>query len=684
MAAFGGYIGYQALSSHTQCHYNSFSRVPLRSRMSPQTQTSMSRISEDEKPHRSICTSPPQISPQYLQIWEHACLLFHSLDLGSALRLFGSLEPQTTCSHIMTILMLNIGIILCQLGDYTRARTMLARAADCWDTFPMAFFLLGISAFEIGHYLPAQKAFNSATSAFERANILALGHNAVGLHFVLTAQHAKDNELSSAYASTLENKIGREYPTLHRFPAGLIFENPLAPLIHAACAFERMRFQAGSLPWESESKMISTAISCSERSRATPRTSSSATVFCKKATFLPEELYPLMRISPTADDSFSAETSSPVKISPPVTTSSATTIPAWDTYASLRKPSADESHSNATCAGRTYHSRPVITKNPLLHKAKSFVERVQLRRGKSEDSRRGLHSVSEVLGLSITTPCLGVTHEIPQRRKGAALRMVPRDAQVKHQPLCELSDAIKHTGPPGSSELLKADAVAQVDEPSQKPRMRYVPRDARPEHDTSSELASFFQNSGPGEIHPINIDKRPRVKRVNTYPSGRANTDNGTLAFTHDRLRQQSILLQSSYDLLQQTPDSRENKRSSSMYSRPVDVSRPWEHNDRRDFDTPDSHAGNIPIYIDIHGLVMANAAPRRDSFMEADTYVDSNATSSANAKSDTEHPVETQWPTRTTSIVAPVPIFPPRRTSTPQLVRLERAETLRILEGRE
>lgn len=131
---------------------------------------------------------------------------------------------------------MNIGIIFCHLGEYVEAKNVLTKAATSGYNYPMAFFLLGIAAFELGLYDSANSAFKDAGSIMDNAGISAINYECGApdytLTITLTSEEVKQNEVSSAYASTLVGKRGRMYPVLHRLPAGLLFKHPIATPIH--------------------------------------------------------------------------------------------------------------------------------------------------------------------------------------------------------------------------------------------------------------------------------------------------------------------------------------------------------------------------------------------------------------------------------------------------------------------
>lgn len=113
---------------------------------------------------------------------------------------------------------------------------MLTKAANSGYNYPMAFFLLGIANFELGLYDSANSAFKDAGSIMDNAGITTINYECGApdytLKINLTSEEAKQNEVSSAYASTLVGKQGRMYPVLHRLPAGLLFKHPTATPIY--------------------------------------------------------------------------------------------------------------------------------------------------------------------------------------------------------------------------------------------------------------------------------------------------------------------------------------------------------------------------------------------------------------------------------------------------------------------
>lgn len=411
----------------------------------------------------------------------------------------------------------------------------------------MALFLLGLVSFERGLHIPAQSAFKLISSMFEKASIVALDHTSAGLDFVLSACNAQENELSSAYASTLANKVGRKYPILHRLPAGLIFEDPMAPAIQAACSMEAIRLERSTWPVTHTIHVSPKSVTFDEASNI-----SSAT-----------------KQPPTA--SSSEPRSSPLY---------------------------------------TYQDRKMsfVTKKDneryLLFKA--FMARLpRAKQAKPRATPLGVQGADRETQIEIEQFSSRPTSYLqdPAQYKAATVRrvMVPRDARPEHHTLHELGNVIRHTGPEYATSARKP-----VGEPPRVVRkMHHEPRDARPQWTDLTELSNFLKDSdsgakitktikvtGPIES-PLTDDSTLNIESVNT----------NRLSTLYD-----SVIDLYTQDEPLPSPFSDNLIRSSSIYSRPTNYCYPWEPTIQHMASPTSTSTCN---YIDIDGLMMVNAAPR-------------------------------------------------------------------------
>lgn len=392
---------------------------------------------ESGRPVQDCLSWPPDVPPQYLDIWEHACLLYHNFEWEPAVQDFETLKPWTFCKHVRAILLLNIAIILCQIGDYIGAHTTLEQSAACWEAFPITIFLLGITKYELGLYDSAGSAFQDTASILHNANLNALDHKPAGLDFVLTAASLGDNDSSSRYAARLHSgdETHHHYPILHRLPAGSIFENPCAAPIQAAC-----HIQCRSASTESQARSMSSE----------PLQNSEGTHDIDDSR-VPE---------PPQQDLTEDSRGRPVVASAErEQIEDMNLTPAFETRRKLQLQSLRHRR----------HGGPV--KQGVSQKADTVNDTNAPNNG-SLRNRRG-HA----------------PHEEAKSRQ----RMIPRDARFEHHPLHEMASFLRHTGPEYLSEK-SGSCMSRV----RDPRARLEPRDALARPEDLSHLASFIRDTGPG------------------------------------------------------------------------------------------------------------------------------------------------------------------------------------------
>jgi len=391
---------------------------------------------------RSVCSDKSlDVPAQYIYLWEHACLLFDNFDWESALRIFDLLVPQTTCPRRSTVLLINIGITLCHLGYFSRARAVLEEAVALWNTFPMAHYPLGIVQYELSLYEAARLAFAAAALDLRNAHISTLDHCLLGLEYSISVSQLEDNEVSAAYASTLVDKTGRGYPVLHRLPAGLIFRMSTSVVFPAA----------DSIQPQNDSNVTNSGVPASYQTHLVNNQSTKC-------------LHEIAPPNPSQDRLL-------------------TTL-----YKRSRRSRSQPCNSVDTKLCEHRPDLHLLTNSTLL---KRFASRLNKAKEASINIRES--PVVEVSGSqtlsAIPTPPLSQAKVMP--------RMVPREARTESISLHEISNAIRHTGP----EYANGVSCGAGSMPSSKDHLpgvetRHQPRDAAPKLENMTDLVSFLKGDG--------------------------------------------------------------------------------------------------------------------------------------------------------------------------------------------
>lgn len=162
-------------------------------------------------------------------IWDHASLLFHSYEWDSAAHNFAQLAAQTTTPAMKAILLTNVGIIRCHMGEYAMALDAFVKALVVEHNFAVGHFLAGIASYELSMYEISTAAFNACAVALA-ATGGSIDYHPMYLNFELEGHTAASNatyvalESNSLSPSTQAQQSNR--CLLSRLPAGLIFESP--------------------------------------------------------------------------------------------------------------------------------------------------------------------------------------------------------------------------------------------------------------------------------------------------------------------------------------------------------------------------------------------------------------------------------------------------------------------------
>lgn len=92
-------------------------------------------------------------------LWEHACLLYHSYEWQSAADAFSELEQYTSTDGEKQIFALNKGLIEARLGDLDLALMTFTKALEYDEGHPITHFLLGLMYAETKNYAKGKTQF---------------------------------------------------------------------------------------------------------------------------------------------------------------------------------------------------------------------------------------------------------------------------------------------------------------------------------------------------------------------------------------------------------------------------------------------------------------------------------------------------------------------------------------------
>jgi hypothetical protein len=165
-----------------------------------------------------------------LDLWEHACLLYHNFEWQSAADTFSQLAKLSPDLIDQRTFALNRGLIEARLGDFDLASVSFEKALLLDNNDPIAHFLLGVVSVELeDHYM----GYAHLKGTLEGLPADVLDCRTRGLDFGL-ARSALEADIERVRA-TLEagkNQAVKATVTplcLHNIPAELIFEAPPRP-----------------------------------------------------------------------------------------------------------------------------------------------------------------------------------------------------------------------------------------------------------------------------------------------------------------------------------------------------------------------------------------------------------------------------------------------------------------------
>lgn len=166
-------------------------------------------------------------SSEIADLWEHACLLYHSYEWQGAANAFSELEHYTSDPVEKCIFVLNKGLIEARLGDFELALHSFTTALVFEEDNPVAYFFLGLVHAETGDYERAQAHLEQC---LERLGTCSQNYQTNFGPFDLDRRTVVDNinRLRSVKVATAAD-FGQFSPTsiyLQTIPADIIFEAP--------------------------------------------------------------------------------------------------------------------------------------------------------------------------------------------------------------------------------------------------------------------------------------------------------------------------------------------------------------------------------------------------------------------------------------------------------------------------
>ena len=162
-----------------------------------------------------------------VDLWEHACLLYHSYEWQSAADAFFQLEQHTSDFEVKCIFALNKGLIEARLGDLDTAMISFAKAFEYDESNPVAHFLLGLAHAYTRNYAKAKTQFEHC---LEDLKATGCDYQAHAGSFNLDTPMVQENidHMRSRLIATAagHGRTSHLRTCLHIIPAEVLFEPP--------------------------------------------------------------------------------------------------------------------------------------------------------------------------------------------------------------------------------------------------------------------------------------------------------------------------------------------------------------------------------------------------------------------------------------------------------------------------
>ena len=176
---------------------------------------------------RKIREHQQRSSSGIVDLWEHACLLYHSYEWQSAADAFRELEQYASCLEDKCVFAMNKGLIEAQLGDLDAAMTSFTKALEHDEGNPVAHFLLGLAHTVLRKYAHAQSQFEhclKCLSSNEHDYHKYMGSFRLDTPMVQeNIDHMRSKLVAMAAGHGRTNHLRT---CLHIVPAGVLFEPP--------------------------------------------------------------------------------------------------------------------------------------------------------------------------------------------------------------------------------------------------------------------------------------------------------------------------------------------------------------------------------------------------------------------------------------------------------------------------
>jgi hypothetical protein len=166
-------------------------------------------------------------SSEIIDLWEHACLLYHSYEWQSAADAFSALEHYTSDPGDRCTFMLNRGLIEARLGDLGLALASFTQALAYEKDNHLAHFFLGLVHAEKYDYRRGQSHFELCLDSIDTYTLESRTRASSFSLDRLTVVDNINSLQSRTVAATAESgQTKARRPRLHTIPADILFEAP--------------------------------------------------------------------------------------------------------------------------------------------------------------------------------------------------------------------------------------------------------------------------------------------------------------------------------------------------------------------------------------------------------------------------------------------------------------------------
>jgi len=187
-------------------------------------QSSYFRVGQERRMMREV-SEHLRSTAETVDLWEHACLLYHSYEWQSAADAFLDLEEHTSNPGDKCIFALNRGLIEARLGDLDIVLTSFSNALGHDMANPVAHFLLGLAHAETRNYAKAKMQFETCLSCLgtnEHNHQTYLG----SFNLEISAVQENIDHMRSRLVATAagHGRTSHLRTHLHVLPADVLFE----------------------------------------------------------------------------------------------------------------------------------------------------------------------------------------------------------------------------------------------------------------------------------------------------------------------------------------------------------------------------------------------------------------------------------------------------------------------------